>query len=156
MFPDQLDLKLLKELKKDSRRSVRQLAKSLEESPSTIYNRVKRLESRDVIKRWTVTIDYEQLDLHVTAFILIQLVNIENGLHARDVAKRIGEIEGVYEVHLTSGDYDIIAKVRTRTIQDVGKLVLDEVRAISGVGKTVTNTCFESIFATEKLESQVV
>ena len=34
MFPDELDLRLLRELQKDSRRSVRQLAKSLKESQS--------------------------------------------------------------------------------------------------------------------------
>ena len=71
MFPDELDLRLLKELKKDSRRSVRQLAKSLNESPSTVYNRVKRLEAKSVIRRWTVSLDYEQLDLDHIAFVFV-------------------------------------------------------------------------------------
>ena len=73
MFPDDLDYRLLHELKVDSRRSVRQLAKSLNESPSTIYNRVKRLESKAVIRRWTVTLDYEQLNLETTAFVFVCL-----------------------------------------------------------------------------------
>lgn len=146
MFPDELDLRLLRELQKDSRRSVRQLAKSLKESPSTIYNRVKRLEERNVIKRWTIALDYSQLEINTTAFVLVE-INGANGLNFdhREIATQIAKIEGVYEVHLISGEFDLLCKVRASTIEMIGDLVLNKIRNIRGVSKTMTNTVFRSV-----------
>ena len=144
-------MRLLKELKKDSRRSVRQLAKSLNESPATIYNRVKRLESRDVIKNWTVAVDYAKLSLSTTAFVLIEIEKINDGVSAYDVAEQISTIDGVFEVHLITGDYDLLIKVRAESVQDIGKLILNEIRQLPGVGRTITNTCFQSIILSDKV-----
>ncbi len=147
IFPDELDLRLLNELRKDSRRSVRQLAKSLNQSPSTIYNRVKRLEVKDVIKRWTVNLDYSQLNLSTTAFILVKLNTFVNGeiLDPRKIAKEISKIKGVFEVHLMTAEWDLIVKVRAKNIKEIGELSMQKIRTIPGVEKTVTNTCFETI-----------
>lgn len=148
MFPDDLDHRLLKELKVDSRRSVRQLAKSLNESPSTIYNRVKRLESKAVIRRWTVTLDYEQLDLETTAFVFITLdTNINNGktMKLRDIAKQIQRVGGIHEMHLLSGEYDILVKIRADSAKAIGHIVIDQIREIPGVMKTITSLSIEAL-----------
>lgn len=149
MFPDELDIRLLKELRIDSRRSVRQLAKSLGESPSTVYNRVKRLESREVIKKWTICFDYDQLDLNTVAFISIALKSptdsSSNQEHLRDMAKEISKIKGIYEVHLISGEFDLLVKVRSKSLKTIGQLVIEKLRAMPCVDKTLTNACFETI-----------
>ncbi|MHA2090767.1 MAG: Lrp/AsnC family transcriptional regulator [Candidatus Kariarchaeaceae archaeon] len=148
MFPDELDHRLLQELKIDSRRSVRQLAKSLNESPSTIYNRVKRLESKSVIRRWTVTLDYDQLDLETTAFVFINLdTNVLNGdnMNIRDIFDKIKGISGIYEMHVLSGEYDILLKIRSDCAKSVGKLVIDKIRQIRGVTRTITSLTIETI-----------
>jgi DNA-binding Lrp family transcriptional regulator len=106
MFPDELDLRLLKELKEDSRRSVRQLAKSLKESPSTVYNRVKRLEAKSVIRGWTVNLDYGQLDLDHIAFVFVSIdTNYLNGTthDLKGIVEKIKEVAGIHEMHIFGG-----------------------------------------------------
>jgi Lrp/AsnC family leucine-responsive transcriptional regulator len=51
----------------------------------------------------------------------------------------------VYEVHLISGEWDMILKVRSSSMKDIGKLVIDDLREIKGVGKTVTCGCFSTV-----------
>lgn len=148
MFPDELDQRLLQELIIDSRRSVRQLAKSLKESPSTIYNRVKRLEAKAVIRRWTVTLDYGQLNLDHTAFIFIAVeTNFRDGkkLNLREIAEEIKVINGIYEMHLIAGEYDILVKIRSDCAKNIGKVVIDEIRQIPGVVKTSTSLAIETL-----------
>ncbi len=147
---DELDNKLIRELKLDSRRSVRQLAKSLDESPSTIYNRVKRLESKEIIKKWTVTLDYSALNLDTVAFVFVNLggsdASKNNGRFNRhSVVEQLKQIDGVYEIHFVSGESDILIKLRADSIKSIGKVVMNEIRSLPGVVSTVTNTCFESV-----------
>jgi len=146
---DELDLNLLRELRNDSRQSVRQLAKALGESPSTVYNRVKRLEKQEIIKKFTITFDYDQLNLSTVAFIFVGLQPPDNvapdGNAIRKMAKEISQIKGVCEVHLISGDFDLMVKVRSKSLKTIGQFVIDELRSKSYVTKTTTNACFETI-----------
>jgi DNA-binding Lrp family transcriptional regulator len=155
MFPDELDLRLLKELKNDSRRSVRQLAKSLNESPSTIYNRVKRLEAKSVIRRWTVNLDYEQLEMDHIAFVFVSIdTNSLNGTNhtMREIIDKIKEVAGIHEMHLLSSEFDILLKIRGDCAKNIGNLVVDKIRQIPGVSKTVPALSLETIIEEGELE----
>ncbi len=66
-------------------------------------------------------------------------------LSKRQLAKRIAKIPGVYEVHIISGEYDLLLKVRGKSLEDIGKLVVDKLRQLKGVGKTLTFACFETV-----------
>lgn len=59
-------------------------------------------------------------------------------------ANEIGELDAVSAVHVVTGDYDIIAQLELETLDDLPKVVADEIHAISGVVDTVTNVAFES------------
>ena len=54
---DDLDLKLLSELKKDGNISVPVLSKKLEINASVLYSRIKRLIRKKLIKKFTIEID---------------------------------------------------------------------------------------------------
>lgn len=154
---DDLDMKLLRELRKDSRQSVRQLAKALGESPSTVYNRVKRLEKNEIIRKFTISFSYDHLDLSNVAFIFVGLkapdICENGGNEIRTMANEIAQISGVCEVHLISGDYDLLIKIRSKSLKTIGKFVIDELRSKPYVVKTSTNACFETIL--EECETNI-
>ncbi len=151
-FPDEIDIDLLNELLKDSRRSVRQLAKTLNMSPSTVYNRINKLKEKNVIKRWSISLDYNKLNLSTTAFVLVEVSGINGkSFNHQVIADEISEIKGVYEVHLISGEFDLLVKIRANTIENIGDLVLNQIRNIPGVSKTQTNTCFRSILEEDSM-----
>jgi Lrp/AsnC family transcriptional regulator, leucine-responsive regulatory protein len=140
---DDLDLKIINELKADSQRSVRQLAKDLGESPSTIYNRIKRMEELEVLKNFTVSVDYSLLNLGFTAFVFIKFVKSNTPI--RDAAKQIVELEAVHEGYLISGEYDMIAKLRSESMEKIAKIILDKVYPLPIVEKVSTSPVFETI-----------
>jgi len=70
----------------------------------------------------------------VTAYILIQT---EVG-KAAQVAKDIVEITGVLQVEDVTGPYDVIVRAEARTIDELGKLVVERVQAVDGITRTLT------------------
>ena len=74
-------------------------------------------------------------------------VSFQSGLDIsqRELAKRISKINGIFEVHIISGEYDLLLKVRGESLEEIGKLVVDKIRKLKGVGKTLTFACFETI-----------
>ncbi|MCU4666498.1 winged helix-turn-helix transcriptional regulator, partial [Bacillus paralicheniformis] len=58
---DDLDFKIIAELKKDSRLSMRELGRKISLSAPSVTERVRRLESFGVIKKYTLDIDYQKV-----------------------------------------------------------------------------------------------
>jgi len=56
----------------------------------------------------------------------------------RDMADEISNLKGVYEVHLMSGEWDMILKVRASSMEKIGELVIDNLREVGGVEKGTT------------------
>jgi DNA-binding Lrp family transcriptional regulator len=48
-------------------------------------------------------------------------------------------------VHVISGEHDILLKVRGESMECIGSLVIDKLRLIPGVGKTLTMASFATI-----------
>ena len=68
------------------------------------------------------------------AFVLIETA-VGN---TKEVVSAIEGQDGVSEVHLVTGPYDIIAVVEMETLSDIGDLVTGRIHATKGVARTVT------------------
>lgn len=147
---DELDFKLLKELKTNSRRSIREFAKAINENPSTVYNRLNRLESTGVIKKWAVEINYSLLNLDVMFYIFISVdcegcPDSDLKFNTSEVCDELKQIDGICEISMMTGDFDIFAKLRTDSIETTSEIIIDQIRTIPGVSKVVSNNCFETV-----------
>ncbi|PCN50938.1 AsnC family transcriptional regulator [Candidatus Geothermarchaeota archaeon ex4572_27] len=151
---DEKDLKLLSLLQKNSNMSIKELAKRIGSPITTVYSRIRRLERLGIIKRYTAILDPVKLGFGTTAFILASFkYKIEKGgelISQRTIARKIASLPGVQEVHIISGDWDILIKVKARDVQEVGRFVLDKLRLIEGIEKTLTCVVFDS--AKESME----
>jgi DNA-binding Lrp family transcriptional regulator len=81
-----------------------------------------------------------------TAFVLASFAykSEERIVSQRKVAKEIANFPEVQEVHIISGEWDILIKVKARDIESVGKYVVDKLRLVKGIEKTLTCLVFES------------
>ncbi|MBI4096008.1 MAG: Lrp/AsnC ligand binding domain-containing protein [DPANN group archaeon] len=70
----------------------------------------------------------------VTAFILI----VADSGCERKIADKLADAEGVEEVDVIYGDYDLVAKIRVSDISKLGDFVMDNIRTIKGVRRTST------------------
>lgn len=141
---DEKDLAILGILKKDSRRSTKAIATELEMPRATVHERIKRLVEKGIIKGFTVKLDHAKMGRPITAFILISFLP-EPTISQRNLAQDIAMMEGVQEVHLISGEYDILVKVRGASMESIGSLVIDRIRTLRGVGRTLTCSSFAAV-----------
>jgi DNA-binding Lrp family transcriptional regulator len=141
---DKKDQIILMELKKNARKPIKAISTSTGIPRVTIHDRIKRMVKRGVIKSFTVVPDYTKINLPITAFVLVSFLPNPD-VSQRELAKRIAQMKGVYEVHIISGEYDLLLKVRGKSIDEIGKLIVDRLRRLRGVGKTITCTCFTTV-----------
>ncbi len=141
---DEKDRLILDALTSDSRQSVSQIADDLGMPRTTVQERIKRMAQNGIIKRFTIQQDYAKLGKPVTAFILVSFL-AGTGISQKEAAHQIATIAGIYEVHLISGEWDIIVKARGESLQSIGELVIEKIRNVKGVGKTLTCASFLSV-----------
>jgi len=70
----------------------------------------------------------------LTAYVLIK---VAAGAEAR-VFETLTKIEGVEEVNVVYGEYDIIVKVNARSMDDLRNIVTKQIRGIRDIVKTET------------------
>ena len=131
---DNLDVKILRLLEEDARRSSREIAEKLEVATGTVYNRVKRLTDQGIIKGYIPIIDASKVGFELTALILLQA----DGKYLVDVESEIAKVDGVSCVYDITGDFDaaVIARFRDRaSLNGFIKSLL----AIPHIKRTVTN-----------------
>src|SRR4030065_784785 len=141
---DEKDTSILEELMKDSRKTTKAIARELEIPRATVHDRIVKMEQKGVIRKYTAVPDTSQIGLGVTAFILVQCES-EKGVSQRDTAEDIADLRGIFEVHMISGEYDMLLKVRGSSMEDIGRLVIDRLREIKGVARTLTCACFTTV-----------
>ena len=141
---DEKDEIILQKLRLDASQPVSEMASDLGMPRTTVQERIRKLVSNGTIKHFTVQTDYTKLGKPVTVFILVSFL-AGVGVSQKEAAAKIAEIPDVSEVHVISGDWDIIAKARGESIQSIGDLVLDKIRNVKGVERTLTCTSFAAI-----------
>ncbi len=91
--------RILKLLKMDGKMTYREIASKLRRSPSTVRDRIRRMEDYNVILGYAAIVNNEQMGMQADAIVL---ANIGDGITAKDL-KKLQEVEGVMEVLLVSG-----------------------------------------------------
>jgi DNA-binding Lrp family transcriptional regulator len=125
---DDVDTAILRSLIINSRISLSQMSKEIDVPDATISNRLKKLEN-EVIKRYTVILDWQKIGLDITTIIIIQT---ESELH-ESVKEELSKLEEVSEVYSVSGEYYILIKVWVSNIEELNKLMNTKIRSIDGV-----------------------
>jgi len=155
MSLDQGDLKILRTLQAGCNMSLKDVALETAQPVTTVHSKVKRLERLGVIKSYKAILDPAKLDISTTAFVLVSFAyrqpEASKILSQRETAKEIGKFPEVQEVHVITGDWDLLVKVRARDVNAVGKFIIDKLRTVRGVDRTLT--CV--VFHTEKETSEL-
>ena len=116
---DRRDREIIKLLIKNSRLSIREIARRLKLSPGTIQARLKRLEDMGIIKGYTTMIDYEKLGYD---FPVLIDVKVSKGM-LFEVEKKIAEHPNVIAVYDVTGEYDIAVIARFKKRKELDEFV---------------------------------
>ena len=128
------DRAILRLLAADGRMSFTDLGKATGLSTSAVHQRVKRLESRGVIRSYTAVLDYDAIGLPLTAFISIRPIDASQPDDSPERLKDVPEIESCWSV---AGDASYMLKIRVATPSDLEDL-LARIRAAANVSTRTT------------------
>jgi DNA-binding Lrp family transcriptional regulator len=146
---DVKDLAILNLLQENCRLTAKDIAGKISSPITTVFAKIKRMEQLGIIKSYRAILDHKKLDFGVTAFILASfsygLSKEETPLSQRTIAEQISKFPEVQEVHIISGDWDILIKVKDRDVDAVGKFVVDKLRTVKGIEKTLTCLVFATL-----------
>jgi len=131
---DETDERILVELRKDSRKSLRKLASSVGVSPSAISERIRRMEKSGMIKGYTANLDYLKLGYEFVAIVQISI----SGGNLLEVQKKISAMPGVVAVYDVTGQYDSMAILMRKSRSELSALI-KKILALPRVDKTNTN-----------------
>jgi len=140
---DERDLAILRTLQEDARTTYAEIGDRVGLAPSTVHQRVRRLERSKVIRAYRADLDPEPLGLFVTALVSVMPLDPKQ---ADDLPDRVVELPEVEACHSVAGDENYILKVRTRTTSDLEDF-LRRLREKAGVQTRTTivlSTPFEN------------
>ena len=137
------DWEIIHYLKKNGRDKSSMISKKLNMPRSTINDRIKKLVNNGIIRRFTIQLDHEKIELPTCVYVFVSIT--PNNVTHRQLAKKIASLPGVCEIHMVTGKYDLLVKIRGKSIEEIGKVVVEKLRVIHGVGQTFTSASFETI-----------
>jgi DNA-binding Lrp family transcriptional regulator len=131
---DSTDHKLLSLLRDDGRASVATLAKTLRVARGTVQNRLARMEADGTIVGYTVKLRPQSEGQSIRALMTVAV----EGNRTDEVLRALRGDPAVRALHTTNGRWDIVAELRTDTLEAVDK-VLGRIRLIDGISNTETS-----------------
>ncbi|MCJ7450787.1 MAG: Lrp/AsnC family transcriptional regulator [Candidatus Nanohaloarchaeota archaeon QJJ-9] len=141
---DEKDRRILDKLRENSRMPTTEISEKLGIARTTVHSRIEKMKEEEVIKKFTVRPDYSELGRGTTAFVLISF-DPKAGVKQKETARQISEIGMVDGLHIISGEWDLLAKVRGESAEEIGDVVVEKLREIDGVEQSTTCVSFETI-----------
>jgi Lrp/AsnC family transcriptional regulator for asnA, asnC and gidA len=139
---DELDKNILRKLQKDATISYKDLAAQIGAPESTIYDRTKRLKEKKIIKAMVPLLDSEKLGILTTAYIRVSIDKISE---IRKIAEQIAKFDEVLEVHETSGEWDILIKVKVKNNKELRDLEVEKIGSIKGIRGLYSLICIGTV-----------
>ena len=132
MALDKTDLLLIDALQHDAAQRLEDLARVVQLAPSSVHERLRRLERDGIIQRWTVDLDAAALGLGVLAYVGIRAT--------RPCSKLLPALEAIpaiEECHSVAGELSLLLKVRVAGTPGLLELT-EQLRQIPGIEGTET------------------
>lgn len=146
---DEKDIEVLRLLESNCKMTAKDIAEKIGSPITTVYAKIKRMEELGIIKHYKAILDPKKLDKGTTAFLLISFAYRPGGrekpLSQRDIARQISAFPGVQEVHIITGDWDILVKVKADHVDTLGKFVMDRLRMVEGIERTLSCIVYETV-----------
>ncbi|MCU1614471.1 MAG: ArsR family transcriptional regulator [Frankiales bacterium] len=138
---DEIDLALLRILRRDSRLSARALARAVGMSPGAIGERLERLRARGVLTRYTVDVDLGRLGLSLEVLVGVRL-NARGSVERTIV--QLADLPGVIRVSVITGQWDLLVHMRVSGHEKLAETLLDEVWNIPDIRDSETMMVLDS------------
>ncbi len=153
---DDTDIKILMLLQEDAKMGVKKIAEQVGKGISTIHARIKSMEQKKIITKYSAVLDPLLLNRSILAFIFIGLSTKASGkkvaLSQKEFLRDISQHPSVQGVYLLSGEFDAILKVRTKSVDEMKTFIVEYLREIPTIERTQTTFVLENYHETLDLK----
>jgi len=132
---DMIDNNILENLKQNGREKASEISKKVHLSMPAISGRIKKLEDKNIIEKYTIRINREKIGYKLLVIIFVSIVQTDNIKHFR---KTIIKYPEVIECHHIVGDYDYMLKVLLKDSFELEEFISNKLKNIKGVQKSNT------------------
>ena len=127
-----LDIKLIELVQKSDMLGPKfnEIAGIVKKPPSTVFRRIKALEEKGVIKKYTAIIDPKKVNRGLTAFLYIKLMypgRIKGPEDVREHAEYLMNLDEVQELYIPVGSWNFMAKTRTEGIEQQYRFIEEKI-----------------------------
>lgn len=132
---DLIDLKIVEELKQNSRISFNEISQKIDKTEATVRRRVKKLREDGIITRFTI--DY---DIDTKRSISATIKAAPDFKEIKRILKELKDIKEIKNIWRLSGDCGLLLKVDIPSIDKFNPLIEEKISQIQGI--KIVETCF--------------
>ena len=139
---DGLDANIAVILQENARTSNAEIARQVNLAPSAVFERIRKLEERGVLRGFRADVDPHAAGLPLLAFVFVRSNERAGGV---GTAEKLSRIPEVLEVHHVAGEDCFLVKVRAADTEGLGRLLREKFGTISTVTSTRTTIVLETV-----------
>lgn len=143
---EELELKIVRSLNQNSRKSFREIAKEIGTSAPVVINKIKRLEEQGAIKGYIPLLDPEYFGFNLIAIVGIRI----SGGKLIETQENIAEDAHVFAIYDVTGEWDSIVIAHFKSRDDLN-IFIKNVLSQKYVDRTVTHIVLNVVKDERKL-----
>lgn len=144
---DDIDLKILRILQKNSNKTTKEVAEMLNLTASPVYERIKKLENKKYIKKYVAILDKKVVDRPVTAICMVSLRYHNEGFIDK-FDQQIRALNEVQECYHMAGKVDFVLKINLQSLESYHEFVRVKLSKIENIGVLESSFVIKEIFST--------
>ena len=137
---DLTDLKILKILREDSRKSLANIAERLGITKATVSRRITKMEVENYISGYTIVTNSSRLGL-MRAMIGLEVV----GPSVNSIIEELKKFEEIEYIHKVFGDHSLLCEVYTKSVDSLYDLIQNRLLKISNIQNVEVDILIERI-----------
>ena len=134
-----LRLEILKDIEKNSRVDLGELAVMLGVNETDVANEMAEMEKEKIICGYHTLIDWDKTGVEMVTALIEVRVTPQRDRGFDRLAERIYNYPEVYAVYLISGSYDLLVTLEGKSLKEVSRFVSEKLSPIEGVLNTATH-----------------
>lgn len=148
---DSQDKKILSYLQRDCKMTTKELSVHLNLSSTAVYERVKKLEKKGVIKDYSVRLDKDLIHMGFVVFCQIKLLEHRNEFLVK-FEKEVIKFDEVLECYNVSGDYDYLLKIAVADMKGYHQFLNDKLTYLDHIGSAHSTFIINEVKNTHIIE----
>ncbi len=138
---DAMDLTIMKALQENARSSYQDIASRIGVSRVTVYERIRKLIESGVIEGFQARVNARRIGYHVTAIVGMNTIQGSEAYRTIEELQQLFEVE---EIHVVTGRYDYLVKVRALDNEDLQRILFEKIDQVYGFRRAETMVVLSS------------